>query len=71
MERVCIMSSSLASVGYNSIKQTLEIEFNWGGVYQYHDVPEEVYIKLLASDSPGQYFKRYINKAGFEFEKVG
>ncbi len=71
MERVYITSSRLFSVGYDSINQILEIEFSWGGVYQYHDVPEEVYTNLLEAKSPGKYFERYVNKAGFEFEKVG
>ena len=64
------MSASLASVGYNSANKTLEIEFNWGGVYQYHDVPEKIYTDLVSSDSPGKYFERYINRGGFEFEKI-
>ena len=71
MERVIVMSSSITSVGYNSSNRTLEIEFNWGGIYRYHDVPREVYINLLEADSHGKYFENHINKAGFEFEKIG
>jgi hypothetical protein len=65
------MSSSISSVGYKSGSKILEIEFNWGGVYQYRNVPEYLYIQLLESESPGEFFEKYINKSGFEFEKVG
>jgi hypothetical protein len=65
------MSSSISSVGYSPDSKTLEIEFNWGGIYQYHNVPENVYSRLLESESPGEFFEKHINKSGFEFEKIG
>ncbi|MCK9399180.1 MAG: KTSC domain-containing protein [Bacteroidales bacterium] len=56
MKRESVSSSNLASVGYDADKKILEIEFNHGGVYQYFDVPKEVYDELMNADSLGSYF---------------
>lgn len=70
MERQTVDSSNLASVGYDSSSNTLEIEFNHGGIYQYFDVPESVHSDLMDASSHGQYFDRNIKKAGYEFQKM-
>jgi KTSC domain len=70
MERQSVESSNLASVGYDAENEILEIEFNHGGVYQYFDVPENIYESLMNADSLGQYFDRNIKKAGYEFQKM-
>ena len=56
MQRQAVSSSNLRSVGYDSVSQTLEIEFHSGGVYQYHGVPQSVYIALMNAQSLGSYF---------------
>jgi len=56
MKRNPVTSSTLASVGYDAPSRTLEIEFRNGRVYQYFDVPQEVYEGLLSADSVGRYF---------------
>ncbi len=55
-----VESSNLASIGYDSEKEILEIEFNHGGVYQYFDVPQSVYEELMNADSHGKYFSANI-----------
>ena len=70
MNRQLVESSNLASIGYDAENEILEIEFNHGGVYQYFDVPENVYDELMDADSHGQYFDRNIKKAGYEFKKI-
>ncbi|MEZ4817538.1 MAG: KTSC domain-containing protein [Flavobacteriaceae bacterium] len=70
MERQSVESSNLASIGYDAYNEILEIEFNHGGVYQYFDVPENVYEELMNASSHGQYFDRNIKKAGYEFQKM-
>ena len=70
MKRQSVESSNLASVGYDAENEILEIEFNHGGVYQYFDVPENVYEELMSASSHGQYFDRNIKKAGYEFKKM-
>jgi len=71
MIRTSVSSSNLASVGYDSIAQTLEVEFNHGGIYQYSGVPSSVYSGLMAASSHGQYFDRYVKKAGYSYKKIG
>jgi hypothetical protein len=56
MERQPVSSTSIRSVGYDLSQQTLEIEFQSGEVYDYFDVPREVYVELMHADSHGQYF---------------
>lgn len=70
MERQSVESSNLASIGYDAENEILEVEFKHGGVYQYFDVPENVYEELMDADSHGQYFDRNIKKAGYEFQKM-
>jgi hypothetical protein len=63
MDRVPVSSSSLLSVGYDAETETLEIEFNSGGVYQYYNVPQVIYDGLMQAGSCGQYFYANIRYA--------
>lgn len=69
MERISVSSSNISSIGYDENSQTLEIEFHSGGVYQYFDVPINVYQGLIQTGSTGQYFAQHI-KGYFRFVKV-
>lgn len=69
MKRSKVDSSNLASVGYDSAKKILEIEFNHGGVYQYFDVPQDAYDELMAADSHGKYFAANIRN-DYEYQKM-
>ncbi len=60
MIRKSVSSSNLHSVGYDPESQTLEIEFNNGGIYQYYYVPESVHNELMSASSHGKYFHRHI-----------
>lgn len=54
MERKRVSSSNIRSIGYQNI--TLEVEFNNGRVYQYYNVPENLYNGLMSASSHGSYF---------------
>jgi hypothetical protein len=69
MKREKVESSNLASVGYDSKKKILEVEFNHGGIYQYFDVPESEYNKLMKASSHGKYFVNNI-KDDYEYERI-
>ncbi|MCY7407678.1 MAG: KTSC domain-containing protein [Alkalinema sp. CAN_BIN05] len=71
MNRTAVSSSNLASVGYDSSAQVLEVEFLHGGIYQYSGVPSSVYSGLIAASSHGSYFDQYVKKAGYSYRKVG
>jgi hypothetical protein len=70
MERKHVSSSNLSSVGYDPDSKTLEIEFLNGGLYQYFNVPLNIYNGLMAASSHGSYFDQYIKKGGFSFKKI-
>lgn len=58
-----VASSAIDRVGYDEEDSSLEIEFQHGGVYEYFDVPEEVYRELLTAGSRGRYFQNEIRGA--------
>lgn len=68
MERQSVSSSLLASIGYDAENEILEVEFNHGGVYQYFDVPEDVYEELMNAPSHGVYFSANIRN-DYQYEK--
>ncbi len=70
MERKYVTSSNIASIGYDAEQMILEVEFNYGSIYQYFDVPESVYEGLMAADSHGKYLDAYVKKAGYRYEKL-
>ncbi len=68
MNRQSVESSNLASIGYDAENEILEVEFNHGGVYQYFNVPENVYDELMNVDSHGVYFSANIRN-DYEYQK--
>jgi hypothetical protein len=58
MQRVAVHSSSITDIWYYAESLTLEIGFHDGRVYQYFDVPENVYLEFLSppDGSHGKYF---------------
>ncbi len=69
MERENVNSSNLASIGYDSENEILEVEFKHGGVYQYLNVPEDVFNKLMNAPSHGVYFSANIRN-DYEYSKL-
>lgn len=69
MKRTAVASSTLNSAGYDSQTMTLELEFTSGDVYQYFDVPVDVYLKLRQSESLGRFFNEQIKKK-YRFMKL-
>lgn len=69
MERQNVESSNLASIGYDAKNEILEVEFKHGGIYQYSDVPENVFEELMNADSHGVYFSANIRN-DYEFQKM-
>jgi hypothetical protein len=70
MERVAVSSSNIASVGHDGASQTLEIEFLNGSIYEYYDVPEDVYQELISASSVGGYFAQRVKNV-YGFSRAG
>ncbi len=68
MQRKAVSSPSLESIGYDADNEILEVEFKHGSIYQYFDVPEDVYQELMDATSHGKYFSANIRN-DYEYEK--
>jgi KTSC domain len=60
MQPILLESSMLSMVGYNPNTQTLTAQFTSGRIYEYYEVPQEIFDALLAADSHGSYFRSEI-----------
>ena len=69
-QRIGVSSTALQSVGYDEDSQTLEIKFTSGAVYQYFEVPPEVYRGLMAAESHGRYFHQHVRSAGYGHQRM-
>ncbi|RYU90806.1 KTSC domain-containing protein [Mucilaginibacter terrigena] len=70
MRRQAVQSSALKSIGYNTEKFILELEFREGGVWQYFKFKPGAYKKFTSSESLGNFFVTKI-KGKYREEKVG
>ena len=70
MKRIPIISSNIASIGYDSAQMILELEFHGGGVYQYYNVPQSVFADMKNSSCKGLYFDKEIKKAGYQYQRL-
>jgi hypothetical protein len=68
INRIPVVSSNIASVGYDKKAHILEIEFHHGAIYKYVDVPEKVFEELMNSPSQGAYFMNEL-KDKFKYQK--
>ena len=50
-----VESSMIAAAGYEPDTKTLFVLFNSGVVYEYHDVPRDIYDQLMAAESKGRF----------------
>lgn len=67
MDRIPVTSTTMTSVGYDPEARILEIEFMGGAIYQYLEVPEEMFRDLLAAESKGRYFNLVFKPHGFDY----
>jgi len=70
LERTLVHSSTVASIGYDPLSATLEVEFHSGDIYQYFRVPECVYEGLMNAMSKGNYLDQYVKKAGYSYTRI-
>lgn len=70
MQRYSVASSNIATIGYDPATETLEVEFLSGSVYQYYNVPENMYEQLMREGSKGRFLNTYIKNA-YPYSRVG
>jgi len=77
MELKKVNSSNIEQIGYeenhkitiNSTMPTLRIVFSNGSIYDYYNVPKEIYEDFLKAESIGKYFWAKI-KDKYEYERI-
>lgn len=69
MKRTSVISSAINSIGYKAEQEVLEIEFAGGTVYEYFDIPHEIYDEMMHAQSLGGYVNEHIVRGGYEFRE--
>lgn len=64
-----INSSNLKSAKYDTESKVLEITFNNNSIYEYNDVPWEVFTRMRLSESQGKFFNMNIAKK-YQYKKT-
>jgi hypothetical protein len=62
-------STVISEMNYDAATATMRITFVSGMIYEYKDVPEEIYIAMKTSGAKGIYLNRNI-KGKYPFEKI-
>ena len=64
-----VLSSEIEWIGYEQKNRMLQVEFITGGIYQYENVPSEVYHEFLDAESYGRFFENKI-KGSYPYRKI-
>lgn len=70
MNRQFVDSSNLLSVGYDPLRQILEVEFKNGRVYHCFGVSRAVFDGLMSAPSHGKYLNAFV-KPHYSYQQVG
>jgi len=62
-------SSVVAEIKYDNVSHTLSVVYVSGLVYDYKNVPEEIYAGMKTAFSKGTFLNKYI-KGKYEFKKI-
>ena len=63
-----IQSSNIKKTEYDTETKNLLVTFNNGAIYEYHEVPHQLYTQFRMSESQGKFFSGKIAKA-FKYKK--
>ena len=66
---VVINSSNLKFASYQTEEKTLSVTFKNGSIYEYYEVPWEIFTKLRMSESQGKFLNSNVNKK-YKYKKV-
>lgn len=69
MRRQTVTSTNIAEVGYDESQRILEVLFSNGSIYQYFEVPLQIFNELIMASSVGQYINANI-KGHFRYARV-
>lgn len=69
MYRTPVASSNIRSIGYDPASSILEVEFTSGDIYQYFDIPKNLYQQFFNTSSHGQFLDDTI-RYNYRYQKV-
>ena len=69
MIEVVIASSNLKSAKFDTVGESLVVEFNNGAIYEYESVPWTVFTKFRMAESQGKFFNTEIGKK-YKYKKI-
>ena len=64
-----IESSNIKKTTFDTESKKLITEFNNGLIYEYEDVPHQIYTKFRMAESQGKFFNTEISKK-YKYKKV-
>lgn len=71
MNRNYVNSTMIVSIGYDATQGILEVEFKSSGqIWQYYDVPENIWYEIESASSTGKYFNANI-KGSYPENRIG
>ena len=62
-------STNIASAGYDESQRMLEILFTSKTLYQFFEIPKDLFLKLMDSESKGTFFHEHI-KDRFQYQRL-
>ena len=66
---VRVNSTSIHHVGYNPDMQRLLLDYEGGRLYEYFDVPDDLYVRLMNATSIGR-FVNYAIKPHYHYKEI-
>jgi KTSC domain len=62
-----VQSSNIHAISYDAGKMI--VHFKGGGIYEFHDVPEDLHKQFMAAESKGSFFHHNV-KGKFKTSKM-
>lgn len=69
MNFIKVTSSNIQTIGYDTQANTLRIIFSNGSIYDYSNIPSDIYNALINAQSIGKYFHQMI-KNNYSYIKI-
>lgn len=64
-----ILSSNIKKTEYDTETKKMSVTFNNGAMYEYEDVPHQIYTRFRMSESQGKFFTTDISRK-YKFKKL-
>lgn len=69
MSMIRVTSSTISEIGYFSDSQVLRVKFKNGAIYEYQEVPYDVYQTVIEAESVGKAINSEV-KGVYQYEQI-